>query len=152
MGTTTAGLGIIAMLVLGGSFAYYAYSQKDAGGSPSSDFSYTLTHSTTTVQVPKGDVLVVIPRGANENSSLMFKPVSIKVELGVNSTILFYDNDTYEHIIQSIEWPAGPNTFQLYVLPGKSVPIQLNATGLYAYNFELGAPLHDNGTITVVSH
>lgn len=145
------GLLLVAMIAVSGAFFYYSYSQKDDGGNPGSGFTYTLTHSTTSIHVPKGDVLVVIPLGANENSNLSFKPENLNLELGVNSTILFYDNDTYEHIIQSVQWPSGVLGFQVYVLPHETASLELNATGFYAYNFEIGAPLDDNGTFTVVS-
>jgi len=141
---------MVVTILVAGVAGYCAFLQKDSGGTPGSQFTYTLTHTTTSINVPKGSVLVVIPLGANENSNLTFKPLNLKVESGVNNTLLFYDNDTYEHIVETTEWPSGGSPFQVFVLPHKTSSVTLNGTGLYQYNFEIGTPLKENGTVTVV--
>jgi hypothetical protein len=136
---------------------YYAFSMRTAGGLSYTGFTLTLTSSTTSqISVPSGDVVVVIPYGVSANSTLSFAPLNLKLVLGVNSTILFENQDTTEHIIESTVWPTGPNSFDVSLIQGKAATVQLNASGLYVYNFEPGAPgtptpARENGTITVVS-
>lgn len=142
-------LALVSTLIVASAAGYYAFSERYNGGNPGSLFTYTLTHSTTQVVVPKGDTLIVIPLGMNNNPNETFKPLDVKVKLGVDSTIFFYNNDTYEHIIESIEWPSGSSPFDIWLLPGKSGTVQLNVTGTYEYNSELN-PAALNGTITVV--
>ena len=147
--TTLATIGLIAMIAAASYSAYFAYQTRGQGGAPFSGFSATISQSNSSLTVQKGEVLVIIPNGANANPKLTFQPQNIYVVLGVNSTILFQNQDTREHIIQSIQWPAGGQPFDLWLIQGKSGTVQLNTTGIYVYNFELN-PSDYNATITVV--
>jgi plastocyanin len=148
--TVVAAVAMIAILVTGGVSAYYAFALRTNGGAPHSGFSVSLTTSNTQTSVPTGDVLVVIPPGVNANSKLSFEPLNLKLVLGVNSTILFYNEDTVEHIVESIQWPSNTSGFDFFLIQGKTATLQLNATGFYEYNFEID-PAGYNGTATVVA-
>ncbi len=150
MGAILGGLILVAMLAVGGASAYYAYSTLGDGGAPHSGFELTLTRSTPQISVPKGDVLVVIPLGITSNAGVTFQPQNVKLVLGVNSTILFDNQDTTEHIIESAQWPAGTPGFDLWLVQGHTGTIKFNSTGYYAMNFLLVAA-GQNFTATVVS-
>lgn len=150
LGSVFWAIGLCAMVVLGGASAYFAYSTRLNGGAPYSGFEVTLTRSTTHIVLPKGDSLVVIPMGIDSSSSTGFQPSNLKVALGVNNTILFVNEDSTEHIVQPIVWPAGSPGWDLWLVQGANATVTLNATGTYIYNFEL-TQSPTNGTITVVS-
>jgi hypothetical protein len=143
-------LGLIALLAVGGYSAYFAFSTRLNGGSSFTGFQVTLTRPPVHVSVPKGDVLVVIPDGIQNNPASGFQPPNVKVELGVNNTILFANEDNNIHIVQSFAWPAGIIGFDVWLTPGATGTLRMNVTGTYVYNFELVKAAH-NGTITVVS-
>jgi len=145
-----ASLALVALVAAGGVSVYYAFATRADGGLSYTGFTVTLTRSTSTFAVPKGDVLVTIPYGVNTNSHLSFEPLNLRLVLGVNSTIYFYNEDTTEHIIESLQWPGGSTGFDVFLIQGKTATLQLNTTGVYLYNFEL-TPAGENGTITVVS-
>jgi hypothetical protein len=154
--TTMASLALVALIATGGFSMYYAFSTRTAGGLSYTGFTLTLTSTPSQTSVSSGDPIVVIPYGINTNSTLSFTPLNLNVVLGVNSTIIFENQDTTEHILESTAWPSGPNSFDISLIQGKTATVQLNATGLYVYNFEPGAPgtpspTRENGTITVAS-
>jgi len=146
--TRVVAVWLVVLIAVGGYSAYFAFETRNQGGAPFSGFSVTLSNTNTPLNVPKGDVLVVIPSGINTNPNLTFQPSNIFVVLGVNSTILFDNQDTREHIIESLQWPAAGQPIDLWLIQGQSGTVQLNATGTYVYNFELN-PVDQNGTITV---
>jgi hypothetical protein len=145
-----AALALIALVVTGGVSVYWAFATRTDGGTSYIGFTLTLTKTTSQIPVPKGDVLVIIPPGVNTNSTLSFEPLNLKLVLGVNSTILFYNQDTTEHIIESLQWPNGTIGFDIFLIQGRMATLQLNSTGFYKYNFEL-TPAGENGTATVVA-
>ncbi|MDA4122689.1 MAG: hypothetical protein OK456_05850 [Thaumarchaeota archaeon] len=98
---------------------------------------------------------MVIPPGIQNSDAqalgITFVPDNITVVLGVNSTIVFYNNDTQEHIIGSTAWPSTVKFgFDFYSLPGRINTLVMNATGTYVYNCEWH-PLWMTGKITVVA-
>ncbi len=143
-------LGFCALLALGATSVYYAYSTRLNGGAANSGFQLTLTTSNSHIAVPKGDVLVVIPPGIDSTATLGFEPSNVKVVLGVNNTILFANEDSTEHIVQSYSWPNGSEGFDVWLLGGQTGTVKLNVTGTYVYNFEL-TEAANNGTVTVVA-
>jgi hypothetical protein len=150
MGAVFGSLAMVALLAVTGASVYFAYSTLGNGGAPHTGFEVALTTSTTHVDVPKGDVLVVIPPGITASSKVTFQPQNVKLVLGVNSTVFFDNQDTTEHIIESTQWPAGTPGFTLWLVQGQTGTIKFNSTGYYAMNFELVAA-SQNFTATVVS-
>jgi len=150
MGTAVAAILLIVLLVTGGYSVYYAFSQRNASGVANSGFSLTLTTSTSRLDIPPGAVLVVIPAGVNSDPQLSFEPRDITLVLGVNSSIFFYNEDTKEHIVQSLVWPTNSSGFNIWLIQGQTATLKLNVTGLYQYNFEL-QPAARNGTIVVLA-
>lgn len=149
MTTTLTALALIALMVAASYSAYFAYETRVQGGISYSGYSVTLTKSTVHLDVPKGAVLVVIPQGIGSNSKLTFEPQYLFLVIGVNNTILFDNQDTTEHIIQSVQWPAGGQPIDVWLVQGETSLVKLNTTGTYVYNFELN-PIPENATITVV--
>jgi hypothetical protein len=148
--TGIAAIALILLIVAGGASVFYAFATRNDGGPSNSGFTLDLTSTTTQVTVPKGDVEVIIPQGITTSSSVTFEPLNIKVQVGVNNTIFFYNEDNTDLYITSVVWP-GPLGFSEQLGPGQYGTIQLNTTGFYAYNFELKPYAALNGTISVVA-
>jgi hypothetical protein len=142
-------LGLVALIALGSYSAYYAFETRTNGGASYSGFTVTLTTSNTNLKLPKGEVLVVIPQGINNNTQLTFQPANLFLVLGVNSTVFFYNQDSTEHVIQSVQWPLQGQPFDLWLPQGQNGTVHLYAAGTYVYNFEQN-PVGENGTITVL--
>ena len=107
--------------------------------------------------MPAGGSEIVIPEGiqdANAKSqNITFDPFDIKVMVGVNNTIYFYDGDLQYnpgHVIESTNWPTGGQTFAFEILPGQVQNFTLTTPGVYTYNCEWH-PVWMSGTITVVA-
>jgi plastocyanin len=145
-----AAIALILLIVSGGASVYYAFATRNAGGPSNSGFTLDLTSTIIQVTVPKGDVEVVIPHGITNSSSVTFEPLNIKVQVGVNNTIFFYNEDNSDIYITSVVWP-GSLGFSEQLGPGQYGTVQLNTTGFYAYNFELKPYAALNGTISVVA-
>jgi hypothetical protein len=141
-------LAAAALMLTAGVSGYYAFVTRTDGGVSYSGFNLTLTTNGPSVSVPKGDVLIVIPKGILTNPALSFEPLNLRVEIGVNNTLLFYNEDTYVYMVESLQWPAGSPGFGLSIGPDKTGTVELNATGTYVYNFEQN-PTGYNGTVTV---
>ncbi len=150
VGAVLGSLILIALLAVSSASAYYAFSTREDGGAPHSGFEVTLTRGTPHLNVPKGDVLVVIPLGITSNTGVTFQPQNVKLVLGVNSTILFENQDTTEHVIESVQWPAGTPGFDLWLIQGQTGTVKFNSTGYYVMNFLLVAA-GQNFTATVVT-
>lgn len=98
--------------------------------------------------IPKptaGEVLVVMVSGSYYNQSLGFAPGNITLVLGVNSTVLFFNNDAAVHTATALD--GSFNTGD--VLEGQSATVRFNSTGTYSYHCIYH--LYMVGTITVVA-
>lgn len=94
---------------------------------------------------PAGTVLVVMVSGSYFNQSLGFSPANVTLVLGVNSTVMFYNNDLAVHTATALD--GSFNTHD--VLPGQSVTLSFSQTG--TFNYHCIYHLYMIGTITVVA-
>jgi len=78
---------------------------------------------------PPGSVLVVIVRGAASNQSLGFSPGVLTLVLGVNSTVMFYNDDVAIHTATAAA--RAFDTGNIYAK--QSVVVELNQTGTYDF-------------------
>jgi plastocyanin len=96
-------------------------------------------------------VLVIIPPGIeNIANKVSFEPINITIKIGVNNTVVFFNNDDQEHILESTSWPTNGQPFQLYSFPGKTVTVTLTTPGKYTYFCEWH-PIWMDGVINVVA-
>ncbi len=133
MNYTLAGTAIIILLAaaVGGGLDYLGSSG--------------LYHSSSIPTVPSTEALVVMVSGAYYNESLGFSPLNVTVMLGVNSTVVFFNNDAAVHTATANDgsWNTGD------VLPGQAAMIKFNTTGTFAYHCTYHPYMV--GTITVVA-
>jgi plastocyanin len=79
---------------------------------------------------PAGTVLIVMVSGSFFNQSLGFTPVNVTLVLGVNNTVMFYNNDAAVHTATALD-----KSFDTHdVLPGQSVTLSFNQTGTFSYH------------------
>ena len=114
------------------------------------------TATTSSFVVPRGGSEVIIPEGIQspnaEQDNITFAPATLKVVVGVNNTIYFYNADLTDnlgHVIESVAWPTGGQTFAFAVLPGQVANITLTTPGTYKYDCEWH-PVWMLGTIVVL--
>lgn len=100
---------------------------------------------------------MIIPPGIQDANAkelnITFDPYSLRVVVGVNNTIYFYDADKQDnlgHILESVSWPTNGQPFAFQILPGRSVNFTLTTPGTYQYNC-VWHPVWMTGTITVVA-
>ena len=100
---------------------------------------------------------MIIPPGIQDADAkqlnIAFEPYNMKVVIGVNNTVYFYDADLQDnlgHILESTSWPSSGQPFAFQILPGKAVSVTLITPGTYEYNCEWH-PVWMTGTITVLS-
>ena len=128
-----------------------------------SAISSSLTASTVTENSPsasalrtdssRGTATIVIPFGAASPGSLNlnFQPAVVTVVMGVNSTIIFVNNATTYHWIESISTPNNAQPFETAILShGQSYSISLTVPGVYQYQ-DIDYPVWLHGTIVVES-
>lgn len=101
--------------------------------------------------------MIIIPPGIQnadaKQENITFDPFNLKVVVGVNNTIYFYNADMQDnlgHVIESVSWPSGGQTFAFPILPGQVYNFTLTTPGTYDYNCEWH-PVWMTGTITVVA-
>lgn len=107
--------------------------------------------------MPAGGSEVIIPPGIQnadaKQENITFNPFNLKVVLGVNSTVYFYDADMQDnlgHVLETTSWPTNGTPFAFDILPGQVLNVTLTTAGTYTYNCEWH-PVWMTGTITVVS-
>jgi len=107
--------------------------------------------------VPLGGSEIIIPPGIQDANAkaknITFNPYNLKVVIGVNSTIYFYDADIQDrlgHVLETTSWPNSATPFAFDILPGRVVNVTLTTPGTYTYNCEWH-PVWMTGTITVVA-
>ncbi len=105
----------------------------------------TLYSASNIPKPPAGTVLVVLLSGSYYNQSLGFSPKDITLVLGVNSSVLFFNNDAAVHTATARD--GSFNTFD--ILPGQSSTIKFNSTGTYDYYCIYHTYMV--GTVTVVA-
>jgi plastocyanin len=94
---------------------------------------------------PAGTVLVVMVSGSYFNQSLGFSPANITLVLGVNSSVMFYNNDLAVHTATALD-----GSFDTHdVLPGQSATLSFTQPGTFSYHCIYH--LYMVGTITVVA-
>ncbi len=100
---------------------------------------------------------MVIPPGIQDanakQQNITYDPVDIRVVIGVNSTIYFYDADMQDvegHILETNSWPNAAQPFAFDILPGQVVNVTLTVPGTYNYNCEWH-PVWMDGTIVAVA-
>jgi plastocyanin len=81
------------------------------------------------INPPPGAVVVMMAKGSSSNQAIGFLPTNITVVLGVNSTVIFYNNDIAVHTATSTvrAFDTGP------VNAGQYVAVTFNQTGVYEY-------------------
>ncbi len=124
---------------------------------PSTTQTTSSTSSSTGFILPAGGSEIVIPEGiqnANaQQENITFDPHNLKVVIGVNNTVYFYDADSQDrlgHVIESIAWPSSTQPFAFEILPGQVANVTLTAPGTYTYDCEWH-PVWMKGTITVLN-
>jgi len=122
----------------------------------SSSSSASSTSSSVTFRAPAGGSAVIIPEGIQDanakQENITFIPYDLKVEVGVNNTIYFYNADLKDnlgHVIESVAWPSGGQPFAFALLPGRLYNLTLTTPGTYEYDCEWH-PVWMIGTITVL--
>jgi plastocyanin len=102
---------------------------------------YLGTGKTTTGPLP---VQILIPSGAQNTpsgwnnshliSSAYFNPATITVVIGVNSTVIWRNNDSTNHTVSSFVTPAGAPSFSSpQIQPGGSYSYTFTVPGTYQY-------------------
>lgn len=114
------------------------------------------TSSSSTFVLPSGASEVVIPLGIQspdaQARNITFDPYNLTVQVGVNNTIYFVNEDlnySLGHVIESTSWPTNGQVFAFPILPGQVYNITLTTPGTYTYNCEWH-PVWMTGTITVL--
>ena len=92
-----------------------------------------------------GGVTVDIPAGTGSNDALNYAPSSLKVVLGVNSTVTFVNQDTTTHTVTADDGAFDSGN----IAPGSSWSHTFNATGTFAFHCIYHSWM--KGTITVLS-
>jgi plastocyanin len=100
---------------------------------------------------------VVIPPGIQDANAkaqnITFDPFNLRVVIGVNNTIYFYDADLQDHlghVLETTAWPSSGQPFAFEILPGQVANVTLTTPGTYTYNCEWH-PVWMTATITVVA-
>lgn len=125
----------VAATVLGSYFYSQSMSPVNTGPKPS----ITSTNSVTTIHIPKGSSIP--PTGF---SSSYFQqnfptgnypyPVNIKVQIGVNSTVEWVNDDTEGHTVTALVAPSDAAKFNSGLVdPGKTFSVTLTEAGVYRY-------------------
>lgn len=124
---------------------------------PSTTQTTSSTSSSTGFVLPAGGSEIVIPEGiqnANaQQENITFDPYHLKVVIGVNNTVYFYDADSQDrlgHVIETNSWPSSAQPFAFDILPGQVANVTLTTPGIYNYNCEWH-PVWMTGTITVLN-
>jgi plastocyanin len=106
--------------------------------------------NTGTANTTQGAVTITIPNGVGANQSLNFEPAIITVEVGVNNTINWVQEDPIPHTVTSTSVPNGASNFDSKTLnKGQSFSVTLAAPGTYQYDCTFH-PGWMKGTIVVV--
>jgi len=111
----------------------------------------TTTTSTVTTTTPaKASVHVAIASGQTSYPKKGFNPDNITVVLGVNSTVVWTNNDASIHTVTSTSVPTGATPFDSgYLDTGDSFAYTFTAPGMYLYHCQLHPWMI--GTVTVKS-
>lgn len=109
----------------------------------------TTTNTTTTTTNTTQLAVISILNGSSTNrNSTGYMPDNITVVVGVNNTIMWTDNDTKNHKVDSTEVPDDAEEFKSDVMkPGETFTITLTVPGTYHYRDN--AHKWMNGTIIV---
>jgi plastocyanin/predicted lipoprotein with Yx(FWY)xxD motif len=122
---------------------------------PAPSTSVTTSTSTTSTPVSPQAARVMIPSGASSNQSslgtLGFYPNNITVVVGINSTVVWTNNDAVTHSVVSFSVPSGAQAFSdVSLAPGGTFSVTLTVPGTYKYHCTIHPWMI--GTIVVVSH
>lgn len=131
--------GALVVVVVAAALAFYATASAPVPSTKSTP------PSTSTAPVQ-----IAAPVGVGSNQSLNFTPSTIRVVIGVNSTIVFANHDSTEHDVASTSVPSGANPFDSGGLaPGATFTVTLTVAGTYQYHCTIH-PAWMRGMITVV--
>jgi hypothetical protein len=91
--------------------------------------------SVTVISIPEG--AHIYPAGFNVTQLLTNTyryPFNVTVTIGVDNTILWMNNDTFEHTVAAFIVPTGGQMFDSgLILPGKTFSATLTVSGVYRY-------------------
>ncbi|MDA4128202.1 MAG: plastocyanin/azurin family copper-binding protein [Thaumarchaeota archaeon] len=139
LGVFAATIGIV-VLILGAA----AISPSGPVGSPVSS---TTTNSRT---IPIGTTEISLPVNVGLNESLNFNPPMIRVVIGINSTVIWINDDPIQHTITSSSVPPGAKRFDSGILnEGQEFSVTFTLPGIYKYYCTIH-PDWMRGTIEVV--
>jgi plastocyanin len=116
-----------------------ASSSSGSNSSGSSSSASSSTASNSSVAAPANGILISMPNGAGANTSSTaaisgFSPGNTTVVAGVNSTILWVNNDVADHTIVSMSVPSGANSFSSQLIkPSGTFNVTLSVPGVYKY-------------------
>lgn len=115
------------------------------------------TSSSSGFVLPANGSEVIIPPGIQDadakQQNITFEPYNLRVVVGVNNTVFWYDADLQDnlgHVLESTSWPSAAQPFAFDILPGQVANVTLTVPGTYIYNCEWHA-VWMSGTITVVA-
>jgi len=98
-------------------------------------------------QIPPSGI--IMPSGAG-NDQLNFAPTKVVVVIGVNNTVVWTNDDSVDHTVQSENIPTGATPFSSSILStGQTFAVTLTVPGTYTYECTIH-PLWMQATIVVV--
>jgi plastocyanin len=155
--TAVSSSSLTASTVQSTSSSVTTFHSTTATSSQSTTGTTSTTSSTSGFVLPAGSSEVVIPQGIQDanakQQNITFDPYNLKVVIGVNNTVYFYDADSQDrlgHVIESNSWPSSAQPFAFDILPGQDANVTLTVPGTYTYNCEWH-PVWMTGTIIVLS-
>ncbi len=93
-------------------------------------------------------VTVVMPNGVASNQNLNFQPATITVVIGVNNTVVWTNQDTTSHTVQSTTAPVAFGSATSLISTGQSFTFTFTAPGTYGYFCSIH-PAWMKGTVIV---
>ena len=115
----------------------------------------TVTVTSTTPGYKLGlffnDTLIIIPKGIADNQSLNYVPANVKVEIGVNNSVTWINQDNLsQHTVVTDVVPAGGTQIDLILGTNQTYTVKFTVPGVYHY-YCMWHPDWMKGTITVLS-
>ena len=95
--------------------------------------------------------LIIIPKGIADNQSLNFVPDNVKVEIGVNNSVTWINQDYLsQHTVVTDVVPAGGTQVDLILGTNQTYTVTFTVPGVYHY-YCMWHPGWMKGSITVLS-
>ena len=113
----------------------FAYAQKGAIGvfqvenGTSTVGTTTTTTTTTSAAAPSGSTVVIEPGSATQTAADYYSPSTITVEIGVNNTVTWVNDDNAAHTVTATDGSFNSGNMN----PGQSWTYTFTAAGTYEY-------------------